>query len=322
MHPCNGGSTDISPTQHGPPPVPYLWAPKYIPENWVYTDGFIIDGYPRLGASVVHILSTTTIYIDVAGTEETRTIMRAELVAIRMALATFAAHELVGVFTDFLSSLQAIEHHNTNPIIGDAKHYHHHMLLIESIIELLDTKASLGFRTTLYKIRGHTHIRGNDLADATAKLAVRSFETLPHAQTFRVDVRENAPRPKHWVMHTANPTTLTTSLATSNSCPTTHRSWWSIPEAERLQMHAFPRPSQQLRLKVRHALLRSNHHTSFYRRLVVANKGMGARLHTMGQSIHKRLNSVPKEGTTLLEFMYGQLYTGNLAKRYEHATTD
>ena len=45
--------------------------------------------------------------------------------------------------------------------------------------------------------------------------------------------------------------------------------WWSIPEGERLQMHAFPRPSQQLRHKVRHALLRSLHYTFLYRRLIL-----------------------------------------------------
>ncbi len=35
---------------------------------------------PRLGVAVVHIPTNTTIYIDAAGTEETRSITRAELV--------------------------------------------------------------------------------------------------------------------------------------------------------------------------------------------------------------------------------------------------
>ena len=42
-------------------------------------------------------------------------------------------------------------------------------------------------------------------------------------------------------------------------------------------MHAFTRPSSQLRLKVRDALLRSLHHSSLYRRLIVAIKEKGAR---------------------------------------------
>jgi hypothetical protein len=129
-------------------------------------------------------------------------------------------------------------------------------------------------------------------------------------------------RPKHLVLYTAKPLILTITPVTAKICPTTHRPWWTIPEAERLQMHAFTRPSQQLRLKVRHALLRSLHHTSLYRRLVVANKELGARLHTVGQPIHKRLNSVPNEGITLFKFMHGQLYNGKLAKRYGHAPKD
>jgi hypothetical protein len=175
IHPCIGGSTAILLTQNDSPSVPHLWTPKYIPENWVYTNGSDIDGHQRLGASLVHIPTATTIYIDAAGTEETRTIMCAELVAIHMALATFSSHEWIGIFTDSLSSLHAIDQHNTSPGIGGAKHYHNHMILLESIIELLYTRVSLGFRASLHTIRGHIHIRGNDLTYAAAKLAVCSF---------------------------------------------------------------------------------------------------------------------------------------------------
>ena len=58
-----------------------------------------------MGAAVVHIPTCTTIYIDAAGCEETRTIMRAELVAIHTSLTKFEDHPWIGVFTDSLSSL-------------------------------------------------------------------------------------------------------------------------------------------------------------------------------------------------------------------------
>jgi hypothetical protein len=103
MHTFIGGDPALSHPQRAPPPAPHLWTPKYIPEN--YTDGSKIDGHPRLGASVVHIPTATTIYIDAAGTEETRTILRAELVAIHTALTTLASLEWTGVFTDSLSNL-------------------------------------------------------------------------------------------------------------------------------------------------------------------------------------------------------------------------
>ena len=72
---------------------------------------------------------------------------------------------------------------------------------------------------------------------------------------------------------------------------------------------------------MRQALLRNLHHTSMYIRLIVVNKEMGARLHIVGCSIHKRLNLIPKEGIILLKFMYGQLYNGKFAKRYGHSPT-
>ena len=74
-------------------PIPYTWAPNVLPEQWVYTDGSDITGHPRLGAAVVLIPSHTTIYIDVAGTYETPTIMRVELVVMHTALFKFATHE-------------------------------------------------------------------------------------------------------------------------------------------------------------------------------------------------------------------------------------
>ena len=55
------------------------------------------------------------IYIDAGGTYKTRTIMRAEQVAIYMILHKFAAQDWVGIFTDSLSGLEAIRHRYINP---------------------------------------------------------------------------------------------------------------------------------------------------------------------------------------------------------------
>jgi ribonuclease HI len=305
-----------------PPPAPRQWIPKYIPENWVYTDGSDIKGHPRLGAAVVHVPTATTIYIDAAGTDETHTIMRAELVAIHTALSTFVAYEWIGIFTDSLSSLQAMQHQHTHPGIRSARDYHHHRILLESILDILGTRRLAGHRTTLHKIRAHTNIRGNDLADAATKMAVRSFDTLPANATIRVDTGEVAPRPQYWVMYTVTPIPLGISPTTRLIPATNTRAWWTIPESERLQMHAFTRPSQQPRLKVRHVLLRILHYTSLYRRLLVANKLKGGRLQMINRAIHKKLNSTPMEGTSILKFIYGQLYNGKIAMRYGHALAD
>ena len=79
-------------------------------------------------------------------------------------------------------------------------HYHHHMLLLGIITNLLEIKMSTDLHKTLHKNR---NIQDNSLADAAAKLAVIDFDTLQPTQTTRVDVGEIAPRPSQWVMYTS-----------------------------------------------------------------------------------------------------------------------
>ena len=105
----------------------------------------------------MHIPTRTTIYIDATGCEETRTITCAELVAIHIALTRFEDHSWRGVFTDSLSSLQAIRLHYYRPELTIATHYHHHMILLQSISRLLETRREKGYSTSLRKIRAHTH---------------------------------------------------------------------------------------------------------------------------------------------------------------------
>jgi ribonuclease HI len=179
---------------------------------------------------VVYIPTNTTIYIDAAGTEETRAIMRAELVAIHTALTTFATHDWIGIFTHSLSNLQAIRHHHSNPGTTSVKHYHHHNLLLGRVTEHLKTRRLAGLSTTLHKIRAHTNTRGNDLVDAAAKLAVTHYETLPPPYTQRVEIGEIAPRLAHWVMYSVKPPTPIPAISTGTNCATLRRPWWIIPE--------------------------------------------------------------------------------------------
>ena len=107
---------------------------------------------------MVHIPTSTTIYIDAVGREETRTIMRGELVAIYTTLNTFEDHDWIGIFTDSKAALQAIRHHHAHPGIRSAGNYHHHITLLEGIVDLLETRTRMGRTTTLHKIRAHTNI--------------------------------------------------------------------------------------------------------------------------------------------------------------------
>ena len=88
------------------------------------------------------------------------------------------------------------------------------MPLLQGISHLLETRRERGYSTTLRKIRAHTHIRGNDLADAAAKLTVTDYDILPHEHTPRVEIGAITLRPPFWVMYTANPPTPAPALAT------------------------------------------------------------------------------------------------------------
>jgi len=264
-------------------PTPLPWNPKYQPEQCVYTDGSDIKGQPRLlGAAVVHVPTCTTLYIDARGKEETRTIMRAELVAIYTALDKFCTHKWVGIFTNSRSSLHAIRHRYTHQGPSNPHNYHHRMLLLSGVTNLLEEQQRRGFQNTLHKIRAHTNIRDIDLADAAAKMAVTHYDSLPESQRLRVEIGEVPPRPTHWVMYTVRPPLPPTHMGADTRMATLRQPWWSIPEGKRLQMHAFTRPSQQLRRKVKHALLHILHYTSLYRRLIQKNIEMGTNTRYVG----------------------------------------
>ena len=232
----------MAPTVETIPPDPIPWTPRFLLEEWVYTDGSDIKGHPSLNAAVVHIPTRITIYIDAAGCDETRTIMRSELVAIHTALTRFVDHPWLGVFTHSLTSLHAIRLYYYSPGLTIAPHYHHHMLPFQSISNLLEIHREKGYSTSLRKIRAHTHIRDNGLADSAAKMTVIDYDTLHGDQTMRVEVKTIAPRPPFWVMYTANPTTPTPALATRPRQAILRPPRWTIPKADRLQMHAFTRP--------------------------------------------------------------------------------
>jgi hypothetical protein len=87
-------------------------------------------------------------------------------------------------------------------------------------------------------------------------------------------------------------------------------------------MHVFTHPSHNLRQKVRVATLRNMHHTSLYKRLTHQAREQGARITATGKALHTRLWERPKEGTNILNILYGQLYNGKLAHGYGHTPTN
>ncbi len=105
--------------------------------------------------------------------------MRAELGAIYIALDKYKHDPWLGIFTDSQTSLNAIQNELQRP---SHTKYHHHKPRIAAIVEFLLYRSKLGLPTTLHKIRGHTNIRGNDLADAAAKRVVSAWKDIPESE--------------------------------------------------------------------------------------------------------------------------------------------
>ena len=164
------------------------------------------------------------------------------------------------------------------------KHYHHHLLISSKNTYLLEERRRQGFIITLHKIRADTNLIGNDLANAAAKMKDTQYDSPPESQKLKVDVGEVAPRPPHWFMYTVKPPPPHAHLGIGARVATLCQPRWSIPKGERLQMHAFTRPSQQFRHKVRHAILRSLHYNSLYRRLVIKNIEVSTITRTVGKA--------------------------------------
>jgi hypothetical protein len=183
---------------------------------------------------MVHVPTCTTIYIIVIGdTDEARTIMRAEPVAVYTALDKFATHEWMEICTDTLSSLYTILHYYRKLETRGPQYYHHHLLLLSRIADLLEKRRRQGFITSLHKFWAHANIRGNDLADATTKMAVTQYDFLPESQKLKVYVGEKTPRPSHWVMYTVRPPPFPKHMGTCIRVARLGHPWWSIPEGER-----------------------------------------------------------------------------------------
>jgi len=119
------------------------------------------------------------------GTEETRTITRAEPVTIYTALDKFATRECTGISTDSLSSLQAIRHRYTHQGPSSPHNYNHHLLLLSGVMDLLEERRRRGFQTSFRKIRTRTNIRGSNNTDTAATLAVTQYDSLPESQIYK-----------------------------------------------------------------------------------------------------------------------------------------
>ena len=129
--------------------------------------------------------------------------MRAELVAIHVALDKYEHDPWIGIFTDSKTSLYTIQHELQIP---SQTKYHHHKPLLAAMVQIIQYRAELAQPTIIRKIRGHTNIKGNDLADVAAKRVVSNWDEIPEQQKLAVTIGRQAERPTtYWIMYTPPP---------------------------------------------------------------------------------------------------------------------
>ena len=157
-----------------PPPLLYSWS------HFTYTDGSVVDPTDSpcngIGAAVYipgHNSPATVIQHVVSGSSTYRTINRAELLAIYLAVR----HGSYTILTDSATCMYQLHRMLHYPT---AFKEHRHNNLIASILRLLLQR---NVKLHLYKVNSHTAVLGNDLADQLA----REVATTPPASC-----------PPHW----------------------------------------------------------------------------------------------------------------------------
>ena len=170
-----------------------------------YTDGSCIkypDGRQSIGAAIYFPADgddghDSTITINPRGKGPTLTINRAELSGIRQAITHSVSANTLHIYTDSSCSLHLIRRILNRPwTLRDSKHF----AILNDTLEALKDRADRGQTTHFHKVRSHTGVAGNEMADKGAVRAAKDPTS--------VDVEEdsnNAPYDTRvWVAH-ANP---------------------------------------------------------------------------------------------------------------------
>ncbi len=145
----------------------------------VYTDGSAIqreDGKQYIGAGMYDAHKNVSITINPAGKGPTNTITRAELAGILIAQMYTREHSCttqteLHIFTDSKASMQQLQRMAQDPHTL-RKHKHRHLLnkILKEATEIIEHHP---IDIHIWKVRGHSNIHGNEMADKAAGTAAK-----------------------------------------------------------------------------------------------------------------------------------------------------
>jgi ribonuclease HI len=200
---------------------PATWPLRFPHGTGLYTDGSSIKdaltGATRIGAAVFNAGTDATTLVNANGMGPTNTITRAELSAIHAALLDGSSGEratagnkagtgttghpadaateplAIHIFTDSQASIQLIKKARDAPrLLKESKH----APLLHGIVGRITAIVLKGGEVHLHKVKSHTGIRGNDIADAAAK------EAADGKNCHYTESADNEPhKGMHWLSH-------------------------------------------------------------------------------------------------------------------------
>ena len=159
---------------------------KFPPQYCYYTDGSFIppmkvgDSYTRelAGYGIYNEAKDIKLAIRLPGLQN---IFIAELMAIHHTLKLITEGELQNepahIFTDCLNGLYVIKNQMKHPTLHNN---HPDKTILEEIVTLLTQRTQ---STTIYKVKAHANLKGNEVVDALAKEGTRKATRpalLPH----------------------------------------------------------------------------------------------------------------------------------------------
>jgi ribonuclease HI len=150
---------------------------RFAQTSLTYTDGSKQGSHIGAGVHIAH--SQQYVVIGLTGKNSAlNTVERAELAAIQAALAQPCP---VIILTDSATSI-----HQTTNILNNPTRFrvHNHKLMLVRIAHDMLYRAAQGHTTHIYKVRAHNGVKGNEIADAAAKIAATPPEALTPCPSF------------------------------------------------------------------------------------------------------------------------------------------